>query len=129
MPRCYMVKKPKYQASARDCWTPQEPQAPVSPTEGCIAPPSPSGESSTHHFYRPLTSVTPSSQHSEYSVFFLVSVILSFMCFAEPKIDTLALRLEIVSNLHRLDQDQSAVIWGYFFLAAAPTPWHLSGKV
>ncbi|XP_065339495.1 transcriptional repressor scratch 2-like [Cloeon dipterum] len=67
MPRCYMVKKPKYQASARDCWTPQEPQAPVSPTEGCIAPPSPSGESSSHHFYRPLTSVTP-SQHNNYNI-------------------------------------------------------------
>jgi hypothetical protein len=65
-----MVKKAcnKYQTSVRDCWSfaaaaededrEEAPAGPVSPTEGCVAPPSPGA------YYRPLTAIT--TQHSKY---------------------------------------------------------------
>ncbi|XP_067002192.2 transcriptional repressor scratch 2-like [Anabrus simplex] len=65
MPRCYMVKKAcnKYQTTGRDCWSGaassrdadgprEEAPGPISPTEACVAPPSPDA------FYRPLTTIT-----------------------------------------------------------------------
>ncbi|GFG32442.1 hypothetical protein Cfor_02540 [Coptotermes formosanus] len=67
MPRCYMVKKAcnKYQTTVRDCWRvaaatqdedrEEAPAGPVSPTEGCVAPPSPGA------YYRPLATIT--TQH------------------------------------------------------------------
>jgi hypothetical protein len=69
MPRCYMVKKAcnKYQTTVRDCWRvaaatqdedrEEAPAGPVSPTEGCVAPPSPGA------YYRPLATIT--TQHSK----------------------------------------------------------------
>jgi len=81
-----MVKKAcnKYQTTARDCWSvaaatkdedrEEAPAGPVSPTEGCVAPPSPGA------YYRPLAAVT--TQHSKsLAILCHVEIHLGSQCF------------------------------------------------
>jgi len=97
-----MVKKAcnKYQTTARDCWSvaaatkdedrEEAPAGPVSPTEGCVAPPSPGA------YYRPLAAIT--TQHSKSQAILCHVVIhLGSQCFW-----TMSVVWEIVRGSKRL---------------------------
>lgn len=95
-----MVKKAcnKYQTTARDCWSvaaatqdedrEEAPAGPVSPTEGCVAPPSPGA------YYRPLAAIT--TQHSKYQ---------AILCHVAIHLGSLCLwTLSVVSEVARVSK-------------------------